>query len=383
MILVILLAIFIFLYLPGTYIGIFAWESVSNWLAKIPNKIVTSSPISRQEYIEKYHNPSAYKILKTTCGTVKFAYSKKDWAKLQANLLQIFNEEFCWIVKELFFRKIRFTVVVPKDQTTDLLTEPIWFGSFLVIITKIPFDTDEREIASMISGQDIVHMYSGILNGVSVYFDKITFPPKIITTGSEYLSKIARRQTARLLLKTRLIETYGCSECPCIASGCKKGVLHLNQNTCIIELVKLNLEPTQGISDSILITNLINTTQPVQRYIIDDQIEFLEECSCGNKSECLRFHGRYRNNLWLKNKKITTSMIDDRLGEIEGLINYQIILGKSIEAKCQTVNKKVLTKVRDMLQRLLKNSVIVTRVKRIERDPISFKLEHVINNVSR
>lgn len=81
----------------------------------------------------------------------------------------------------------------------------------------------------------------------------------------------------------RVIEIYQASEGQ-IASACSHGTLHINEDLVIAELVDDQGQPvTQaGIPGQLIITNLVNTVQPLIRYRMNDWLVLREGCPCGS-----------------------------------------------------------------------------------------------------
>ena len=65
-----------------------------------------------------------------------------------------------------------------------------------------------------------------------------------------------------------------------LATTCKKGVLHFNEDFLIVEKKFINHEKTKFHP---IITDLLRTTQPVIRYELNDIVSIKENCKCGSK----------------------------------------------------------------------------------------------------
>ena len=125
----------------------------------------------------------------------------------------------------------------------------------------------------------------------------------MIITGSETLTELNKKKIKEKFINAYIIETYGSTECIQLGTSCKYGTLHINEDLCILELIddELNLLPFKEgiISDKILVTNLINTYQPVIRYVLDDSVEILPPCICGSKLTPVKVHGRTDDIIYL------------------------------------------------------------------------------------
>jgi len=80
-----------------------------------------------------------------------------------------------------------------------------------------------------------------------------------------------------------VIEIYQASEGQ-VASACKAGNLHLNEDLIFAELYDAQGKKVDqpGIPGQLVITNLVNTVQPLFRYKMNDWVVLKEGCSCGS-----------------------------------------------------------------------------------------------------
>ena len=102
-------------------------------------------------------------------------------------------------------------------------------------------------------------------------------PTKVISVA-EVLTK-EDRLYFESVFKIRLSEVYQCTE-GFLATTCKKGVLHFNEDFLIVEKKFINHEKTKFHP---IITDLLRTTQPVIRYELNDIVSIKENCKCGSK----------------------------------------------------------------------------------------------------
>jgi len=82
-----------------------------------------------------------------------------------------------------------------------------------------------------------------------------------------------------------VIEIYQASEGQ-IGSTCSRGTLHINEDLVYIELLDEAGAPVDRpgvVARRMLITNLVNTVQPILRYEMNDLIELGEPCPCGSR----------------------------------------------------------------------------------------------------
>jgi len=78
----------------------------------------------------------------------------------------------------------------------------------------------------------------------------------------------------------RMISEYGAAEAGIMAFECPEGSMHMNMETCVIEL----------IDDEIVVTNLLSHSFPIIRYALGDYIEIDEtsQCRCGRHSPIIK-----------------------------------------------------------------------------------------------
>lgn len=100
---------------------------------------------------------------------------------------------------------------------------------------------------------------------------------------------------------------YAMGECPQLSLGCPKGHgAHINNDMAILENVDSSYQPVpEGTPGSkVLMTNLMNFTQPIIRYEIDDVITMTSApCPCGNRLPRVNtIAGRANDQFWVTNK---------------------------------------------------------------------------------
>jgi len=125
----------------------------------------------------------------------------------------------------------------------------------------------------------LVAQPSALLNIAALYIKsgKKHAYKKIISVAE--VLEIADRNYLEGVFSLKIDEVYQCTE-GFLASTCKYGKLHLNEDFLIIE--KEYLDPEKRRYNPI-ITDLYRRTQPVIRYKLDDILIEGEDCKCGNK----------------------------------------------------------------------------------------------------
>jgi len=132
----------------------------------------------------------------------------------------------------------------------------------------------------------------------------ITRPLKMIVSYAEVLEK-EEKEHFRRSFGTRVIEIYQASEGQ-IGSTCRCGNLHINEDLVYIELYDKDGQPVDRpgpLGTRMLLTNLINTAQPLIRYEMNDLIQLGESCPCGSSFRVIdKVLGRNDDVLYLSNK---------------------------------------------------------------------------------
>lgn len=129
-------------------------------------------------------------------------------------------------------------------------------------------------------------------------------PLQMIVSYAEVLEK-EERERFQISFGTQVIEIYQASEGQ-IGSPCRCGNLHINEDLVFIELYDKNGQPVDRpgpVGTKMLLTNLINTSQPLIRYEMNDLIQLGESCPCGSSFRVIeKVLGRNDDVLYLYNK---------------------------------------------------------------------------------
>jgi len=118
----------------------------------------------------------------------------------------------------------------------------------------------------------------------------IPFEPKITTKLKQivcYAEVLETEEKERLsdIFGASVIEIYQASEGQ-IASACKCGNLHINEDLVYVEIYDEDGRPVSrpNVAGSrMLVTNLVNYAQPLIRYEMNDMIVLGEGCPCGSR----------------------------------------------------------------------------------------------------
>jgi putative adenylate-forming enzyme len=112
---------------------------------------------------------------------------------------------------------------------------------------------------------------------------QVNVPLKRVITYAEVLT-LEDKVRFETYFNTKVVELYQASEGQ-MASPCKEGHLHINEDLVYVELYDKEGNPINEpgvIGHEMIITNLINTVQPLIRYKMNDMIVLDDKCPCGS-----------------------------------------------------------------------------------------------------
>lgn len=224
---------------------------------------------------------------------------------------------------------------------------------------------------------------------------RLNINPVLISTGGEYLSpELAKELTE--VFGCHVQTNYGSTEGGMMAFQCSEGHLHINSDWLIVEPIDENKNPVPDgvLSNSVLITNLTNFTQPIIRYELSDRvILYRDKCRCGNPMPFIKVEGRTDDILYFiaKDKKVGIAPLAlyALLKETEGIMRFQVIqtgtsnieLRLEVKTGCtiDEIASKAVAGVRNLL---LENGIsdvdIVMSHEPIVRDEKSGKFKHIV-----
>jgi phenylacetate-CoA ligase len=112
--------------------------------------------------------------------------------------------------------------------------------------------------------------------------DRANIRPRFITTDSENLTELARKQIEEGF-QAPVFDVYDCFECNVIASQCPRGVgYHVLDSSVVVEVVNGEEPVRAGESGEIVFTSLHTWAAPLIRYMPGDLVEQgVASCSCG------------------------------------------------------------------------------------------------------
>jgi phenylacetate-CoA ligase len=123
----------------------------------------------------------------------------------------------------------------------------------------------------------------------------------------------ADREAVKRVFGARLLETYSSKEAGQMAQPCEMGRLHVNIETCLVEIVDERGQPVpEGESGRVVVTPHYSTAQPLIRYEQGDIARVGGECPCGRHSPTLlAIEGRFSLFFTHPDGRKATSLLPD------------------------------------------------------------------------
>ena len=181
-------------------------------------------------------------------------------------------------------------MVVAANNATHFTTASAeTFATEAAPIHRIPIGLPLGEIVARLNEVDgdglatYPSMLSALVN--EAIAGRLTIRPKRILTMAEPLFDEIR-EAAEDTWEAPVANMWGTSEAGIVGIGCfLEPGMHLADDMVIVEAVDANGSPVRpGVpSDKVFVTNLANFLQPLIRYEITDQVNFLDKaCRCGS-----------------------------------------------------------------------------------------------------
>ena len=232
---------------------------------------------------------------------------------------------------------------------TQIGTESPRIGRLLINRRVLSITGDhEKNVAELNRFQPrYMHGYSSYVERLarSQLAGELRIAPKFISLGSEAAPPALRAVVERAFPETRIVEQYGCSECPLLANQCPEGRMHINTDCCVIEPRDAQGRPVKPgeLSDHILVTNLLNPFQPIIRYRVEDAVVISSDpCPCGRGLPMIQVHGRSVDTIWLRNNSgkfapHSPLVFETLIHECAGFAQFQLIHERQNELRINFV----------------------------------------------
>lgn len=184
-------------------------------------------------------------------------------------------------------------------------------------------------------------------------------PSKIISVA-EVLYPEDKALMERIFGQT-IHQVYQCTE-GMLATTCKHGTLHFNEDFLIIEKEYIDEEQTRFHP---VITDLLRTSQPVIRYELNDIIHEKRDCLCrskmtgiekieGRSDDVLRFESRTKDEIRIFPDFFRRAIIMSN----DTISDYTLVQSKVDELQLYIDNPTAFDQVKNALQKLLEENNI-------------------------
>jgi putative adenylate-forming enzyme len=155
---------------------------------------------------------------------------------------------------------------------------------------------NEKKVNILMAPPSLIRFLVPLKTDLKVKLKKIVTYAEVLTVEDKKLFEDT--------FQTKVIEIYQASEGQ-MASACKHGKLHINEDLVFVELYDENhqeIKKPHVVGHQMIITNLINYAQPLIRYEMNDMIVLDEPCSCGSNFRTIeRIIGRRDDLLYFHN----------------------------------------------------------------------------------
>lgn len=356
-------------------------------------------------------------LVATTSGTTGqigvFVNDLEGWSRQRAVVFaRIFQgllrpEGFAMLARRRY--RLAFVIATGGHWATSILAGRMpTLGRAFADSRIVPFDAPLASVVDDLNAYQplLLHSYSTFLEVLSAEARRgaLRIDPEIVSAGSEPLTSSAREAVRAAFPKARLVETYAATECLAMATACPQGTLHVNEDACILEPVDDELRPVPAGAEAarLLVTNLLNTAQPLVRYELSDSATLLGAgCPCGSSMAGLRVRGRTDDTLFLidplgRAQAHPPIPFEIAFLDVKGLVQYHLVheaqnrLRLSFVAERDAPQGEVARALEERLRRHLDAhglaasvSWVVEQVDAIERHSQSKKLRQIESRVAR
>ena len=256
-------------------------------------------------------------VVATTSGTTGevgvFVHDLVDFARTRATVFarifrgQLTTEGFSLLAR----RRYRMTFVVAVQGHTMSAVLALRMPRVGRVVAAVDVRSIDEPLPRLLDALNrtrpmLLHSYPTLLEVLAAEQAKgsLRIEPEIITAGSEPVTSSCRAAIAKAFPGAQLVETWAATEHLALATSCRHGSLHLNEDVVVLEPIddQGRATPVGELSDRVLLTNLLNRTQPLVRYELADRVRILEEaagCACGSPFVRVEVHGRTDDTFYL------------------------------------------------------------------------------------
>jgi putative adenylate-forming enzyme len=249
-----------------------------------------------KDYLGYYQNKYVIGLSSGTSGNKGIYITPKSMTK---RLPGVFLARSGLSLKDLPM-KILFCLRVFSQGFNDINAPLIKLNymSTMTPVEEIIASINQNQINILMAPPSLIRLFLPFKEKILVSFKKII-------TYAEVLEKEDKLQFEKAF-KTKVIEIYQASEGQ-IASACRLGNLHINEDLVYIEIYDENqtlIDQPNVVGHQMVLTNLINFAQPLIRYEMNDMIILDEPCPCGSHFRTIKkILGRHDDLIYFYNSK--------------------------------------------------------------------------------
>jgi phenylacetate-CoA ligase len=229
-----------------------------------------------------------YRVLATGGTTGRkgvFAYDRLEWRELVAGFYRM--SDFVGLRPRLP-RRVRVAAVgaARPAHMTYRLSASADTGLFKILRLSATSPIADIVAALNTHRPEFLYAYSSVVSLLTLeqLEGRLDIAPRIVVTSGETPTRDLAA-AVRSAWGGAWFELYGTTETGILGVHCAEHAgLHLFEDQFIVEVVDENHRPVQPgqTADHLLLTSLINRTQPLIRYVISDLVTIRPEpCSCG------------------------------------------------------------------------------------------------------
>ncbi len=254
-------------------------------------------------------------IVATTSGTTGevgvFVNDDASFARLRATVFarifrgQLKGEGFALLAK----RRYRLTFVVASGGHTMTSVLALRMPRAGKIAADVQIENVDQSLQALVLALNtkpphLLHSYATVLELLAheAQAGRLRIAPEIVTAGSEPVTAETRAKLQAAFPQATIIETWAATEHVALAVGCHLGHLHINEDAAVVEAVDDDDDAIKDgeWSERVLITNLLNHTQPLIRYLLDDRVRIdRAPCPCGSPFARVEVEGRTDDTIYL------------------------------------------------------------------------------------
>jgi phenylacetate-coenzyme A ligase PaaK-like adenylate-forming protein len=219
------------------------------------------------------------------------------------------------------------------------------FGDAALTVHRLPVTCSREEIVAGLNALQptVLGGYPSALYPLTgdAAAGRLLIRPRLVVTGSEPLLPEIRTGLEETW-GVPVLNRWGASEGGILAASCGfGGGMHVNDDLVILEPVDDTSAPVGpgARSSKVLVTSLTNTTVPLIRYELTDEVTTLDEpCACGSPFRRVKdIQGRLDDTFFFDSIAVHPHVFRSPLGRRRNILEYQVrqtALGAAISVRC-------------------------------------------------